>query len=82
MPAEGLEPQWSLSQAFSINASGQFDGNLLDYRVLLNWQPKSCLGLGVGYDHFSFDVNVDSSNFRGKMDWAYHGPMIFYTASF
>jgi hypothetical protein len=90
LPVLGIRGTWSLSQAFSIDASGQyfaltygdFDGNLQDYRVLLNWQPKSWLGLGVGYDHFSFNVNVDSSNFRGKMDWAYHGPMIFYSASF
>jgi hypothetical protein len=40
------------------------------------------VGLGIGYDHFSVDIDVDSSNFRGKMDWAYHGPMIFYSASF
>ena len=50
--------------------------------LLLNWQPKSWLGLGIGYDHFSFDVDVDSNNFRGKMDWSYHGPMIFYSVSF
>jgi hypothetical protein len=90
LPVLGLRGTWLLSQTFSIDASGQFfaltygdfDGNLQDYRLLLNWQPKSWLGLGIGYDYFSFNVNVDSSNFRGKMDWAYDGPMIFYSASF
>jgi hypothetical protein len=90
LPVLGLRGTWLLSQTFSIDASGQFfaltygdfDGNLQDYRMLLNWQPKSWLGLGIGYDHFSFNVNMDSSNFRGKMDWTYHGPMIFYSASF
>ena len=90
LPVVGLRGTWLLSQTFSIDASGQFfaltygdiDGNVQDYRVLLNWQPKRWVGLGIGYDHFSFDVDVDSSNFRGKMDWAYHGPMIFYSVSF
>jgi hypothetical protein len=90
LPVVGLRGTWLLSQTFSIDASGQFfaltygdiDGDLQNYRVLLNWQPSRWVGVGIGYDHFSFDVDVDSSNFRGKMDWTYHGPMIFYSASF
>jgi hypothetical protein len=90
LPVVGLRGTWLLSQTFSLDVSGQFfaltygdiDGNLQDYRVLLNWQPSRWVGLGVGYNHFVLDVDVDSSNFRGKMDWAYHGPMIFYSASF
>ena len=79
-----------LGQTFSIDLSGQFfsltygdiEGDIQDYRLLLNWQPKSWLGLGIGYDHFSVDVDVSSDNFRGKMNWAYDGPMIFYGVSF
>jgi hypothetical protein len=90
LPVIGVRGTWLLSQTFSIDASGQFfylsygdiDGNVQDYRLLLNWQPKSWLGLGIGYNHFALDVDVDSSNFRGRMDWAYHGPMIFYSVSF
>ena len=90
LPVFGLRGTWLLSQTFSIDASGQFfslsygdiDGNLQDYRVLLNWQPSRWLGLGIGYDHFSVDIDVDTSNFRGKMDWAYDGPMIFYSVAF
>ena len=90
LPVFGLRGTWLLSRTFSIDVSGQyfsltygdFDGNLQDYRVLVNWQPTSWLGLGVGYDRFSFDVDVESDNFRGKMDWSYQGPMIFYSVSF
>ena len=90
LPVIGVRGTWLLSRTFSIDASGQFfsltygdiEGNLQDYRVVVNWQPKSWGGLGVGYDHFSVNVDVDGSNFRGKMKWAYHGPMIFYCVSF
>jgi hypothetical protein len=90
LPVIGLRGTWLLSRTFSIDASGQFfsltygdiDGNLQDYRVVLNWQPKTWGGLGVGYDHFSVNVDVDGNHFRGKMKWAYHGPMIFYAVSF
>jgi len=90
LPVFGLRGTWSLSETFTIDLAGQyfaltygdFDGNLQDYRVLVNWQPSNWLGLGIGYDHFSMNVNVDGSAFRGKMDWVYQGPMIFYSASF
>ena len=90
LPVVGLRGTWLLSQTFSIDVSGQFfaltygdiDGNLQDYRVLLNWQPKTLAGSGHRLRPLLLDVDVDSSNFRGKMDWAYQGPMIFYSASF
>lgn len=90
LPVIGLRGTWLLSQTFSIDVSGQYfslnygdySGNIQDYRALVNWQPKSWLGIGVGYDRFAVDVDVDSSNFKGKMDWSYRGPMIFYSVSF
>ena len=90
LPVFGLRATWLLSKTFSIDASGQFfsmtygdiEGNLQNYRAVLTWQPKKWLGLGVGYDLFSLDVDVGSNRFRGTMDWTYKGPMIFYSASF
>lgn len=90
LPVVGLRGTWLLSQTFSIDVSGQFfslsygdfDGNIQDYRALLNWQPKSWLGLGVGYDRFDVDVDVESNDFNGKLEWSYKGPMIFYSVAF
>ncbi len=90
LPVFGLRGTWLLSQTFSIDVSGQYfslsygdyDGNIQDYRALLNWQPRSWLGIGVGYDRFAVDLDVDSNNFKGRMDWSYKGPMIFYSVSF
>lgn len=90
LPVLGLRGTWLLSPTFSIDVSGQFfsltygdiDGNIQDYRALLNWQPKSWLGLGIGYDRFAVDVDVDADNFKGTMDWTYQGPMIFYSVAF
>ncbi|WP_161827394.1 hypothetical protein [Steroidobacter agaridevorans] len=90
LPVFGLRGTWMLSQTVSIDVSGQFfslsygdyDGNIQDYRALFNWQPKSWLGIGVGYDRFAVDLDVDGNNFKGTMDWSYQGPMIFYSVSF
>jgi hypothetical protein len=90
LPVIGLRGIWDLSHNFWLDATAQFfalsidqyDGNLQDYRVLLTWQPKKWLGIGLGYNRFSIDVDVDASNFDGSLDWTYSGPMIFYSASF
>ncbi len=90
LPVIGLRGIWDLSHNIWLDATAQFfalsidqyDGNLQDYRVLVTWQPKKWLGVGLGYNHFSIDVDVDASNFDGSLDWTYSGPMLFYSASF
>ena len=74
LPVFGLRGAWLLSETVSIDVSvsssplsyGDFDGNIQDYRSLLNWQPKSWLGLGVGYDRFAVNVDVEGDNFRAR----------------
>jgi hypothetical protein len=90
LPVLGLRGFWSLSHDFWLDATAQFfalsideyDGNLQDYRVLVTWQPKSWLGVGVGYNQFSVDVDIDKDNFNGSLDWTYRGPIVYYSASF
>lgn len=90
LPVVGLRGTWVFAKTFSFDLSaqyfslsyGDYDGNIQDYRALLNWQPKRWLGIGIGYDLFSLDVDLDSHDFNGNVDWRYKGPMIFYSASF
>jgi hypothetical protein len=90
LPVLGLRGIWDLSHNFWLDATAQFfalsideyDGNLQDYRILVTWQPKKWLGIGLGYNRFSIDVDVDASDFDGSLDWTYSGPMIFYSATF
>lgn len=90
LPVIGARGLWRLPHNFWIDAQAQFfalsidqyDGSLHDYRVVLTWQPKSWAGIGLGYNGFKIDVDVDGDNFNGSLDWTYSGPMIFYTVSF
>lgn len=90
LPVLGLRGQWVLPYNLSFDVSGQwfavsidqYSGNLQDYRGTLTWQPRKWLGIGLGYDWFSAHGDADSSNFKGKLDWNYRGPMLYYSASF
>jgi hypothetical protein len=90
LPVIGLRGLWKLPSDFYVDAQAQFfalsideyDGSIQDYRLMLTWQPKTWLGLGVGYNSFKVDVDVEKQSFDGSLDWTYSGPMIFYSASF
>lgn len=90
LPVLGLRGLWALPYDLSLDVAGQwfvvsvnqYSGNLQDYRATFTWQPKTWLGLGVGYDWFSAHGDVDDKDFHGSLDWAFNGLMIYYKASF
>jgi hypothetical protein len=90
LPVIGLRGMWNLSHDFWQDATAQFfalsideyDGSQQDYRVLMTRQPKKWLGVGLGYNRFKVDMDVEKDSFNGPLDWTYSWPMIFYSASF
>ena len=90
LPVIGLHGMWSLGHDFWIDASAQFfalsikeyDGNIQDYRFNVIWQPNKWAGVGIGYNTFKVDVDVDTGNFDGSVEWKYTGPQIYYTIAF
>jgi hypothetical protein len=90
LPVLGLRGIWVLPYDLSLDMFGQwfyltvneYSGNLQDYQLKLTWQPKSWLGLGIGYDWFSAHGDVDRSDFRGSLDWSFNGLMLYYSVSF
>lgn len=90
LPVIGARGLWKLPRNFWVDAQAQFfalsidqyDGSLHDYRLMLTWQPRPWAGIGIGYNGFKVDVDVDGDKFDGSLDWTYNGPMIFYSASF
>ena len=90
LPVVGLRGLWKLPHNFYVDAQAQYfalaideyDGNVQDYRLMLTWQPKSWVGVGVGYNMFKVDLDVEKDRFNGSLAWKYDGPMVFYSASF
>jgi hypothetical protein len=90
LPVFGLRGLWRLPANFWIEAQAQYfglsideyDGNIQDYRVLLTWQPSKWVGIGLGYDLFKVNVDVNKDKFNGSLDWQYDGPMMFYSIAF
>lgn len=90
MPVFGGRVLWRIGGDFYLDAMAQwfslsfdeYDGSITNYRAALVWQPKKWAGIGLGYDSFTVDVDVDGDKFKGSMDWTYQGPQVFYNISF
>jgi hypothetical protein len=90
MPVFGARGMWRLGGDFYLDAMLQwfalsideYSGSLVNYRAAAIWQPKRWVGVGVGYDHFNVDVDINKKGFKGTMDWTYSGPQIFFNAGF
>jgi len=90
LPVLGLRAQWVFPYDLSLDIAGQYftaavdeyDGDLQNYRATLTWQPNKWVGLGIGYDWFSADLDVDASRFDGSVEWTFSGPMAYYSVSF
>ena len=90
LPVIGGRAIWRISGDFWLDAMVQFfaleyenvDGRLIDTRIGVLWQPRKWGGIGIGYNRFDIDVDVERDRYHGKLEWVYDGPQIFYSVSF
>jgi hypothetical protein len=90
LPVIGLHGLLNIGKNVYLDAHAQFfalsiddlDGDIINYRVALLWQPKKYFGLGVGYDYFEIDVDSEKNSFTGSMEWEYSGPQVFVNFAF
>jgi len=90
LPVFGARGMWHLGRNFYLDAQvqyfalaiDQYDGSLVNYRGAIIWQPRKWLGIGAGFDSFNVDVKVDGDNLRGRLDWTYQGPQVFFNFAF
>lgn len=90
LPVIGLHGLWNLGRNFYLEGQAQFfaisidglDGDIINYRASLIWQPKKYIGIGAGYDFFEVDVDATKDRFTGSMTWEYSGPQVFFNIGF
>jgi hypothetical protein len=85
IPVIGLDLIYRFSTDLSLTSRIQFftlevdkyDGTLIDFRAALEYMFLENFGLGVGYNFFGIDVEVDGSNFLGEVDYEFQGVQVF-----
>ena len=75
-----LTPKWFIRQSFDyfyINV-GDYEGELIDFNVALEWNALKHLGLGVGYNYALMDLKYSGSDdFLEKINMSYGGVLLF-----
>ena len=61
---------------------GEYSGLLLNASAGLNYRVTEHFGIGVSYNLFELDVEIDNSNWRGNVDTLYNGLYVSASAFF
>jgi len=90
LPVIGLRGQYFFTQKWSVRASGEFfmyesgdwDGDLVDLYLGVDYEFSERIAVGVGFNSVTFDLGVSKENFTGQLDWGYSGSLVFLRGRF
>jgi hypothetical protein len=90
LPVVGARGMWRMGGNFYLEGQIQyfalalegFDGSIFNYRAAAIWQPRKYVGVGLGFDSFNVDVDLEKNAWTGTMNWTYSGPQLFFNVSF
>ena len=90
LPVIGLRGEYSLSDRWSLRASGEFffieydnvDGSLVDIYAGLDYRVLENLSIGLGFNSVTIDVDASQNDFEGGLDWQYSGGLLFLKFDF
>ena len=76
-------PKWIFQARLDwLSASiGDYSGGLWNAQAGVHWQAFENVGLGVYYNNFSLNVDVDKSDWHGAIETIQQGPYLALTAS-
>ena len=77
-------PQWYLEgvgQFFKVSIDG-YNGHWIDGRAGVTWMFHRNFGVGLGYNRWWTNVNVDRDNFNGSARFGYSGLQAYLTGTF
>lgn len=90
LPVVGLRGERKLSDRWTFRASGEFffveyddiDGSLVDLYAGFDFSLREDIALGFGINSVTLDVDADTSDFSGAIDWQYSGGLVFLKFDF
>jgi len=77
-------PKWTAAihgEVFGLDM-GDFDGSLMNLTARTEYWFFNHLGAGIALNWFQLDVEVDSDDWRGELEYKYWGPQIYITVRF
>jgi hypothetical protein len=90
LPVVGIHYIWQFTPQLSLDALfeffglkfDQYSGNYQNYQVTVNYMPSKNFGVGLGWNTFVSDLNVDAPVFDGNLRWKYGGLRLYARFSY
>ncbi|MCU0969853.1 MAG: hypothetical protein MUF03_13745 [Rubrivivax sp.] len=90
LPVIGLRAGWAFAPNWYLDAQAQlfglsvdeYDGSWSDLRLGVTWMFHRHFGVGLGYNRFAVDVDVEKTNFNGNLKVSYSGLQLYLTGTF
>ena len=74
-----ISPRWALRSRFDLLSAnvGDYTGVMVNVAVGLNFQAFEHFGIGLNYNYFELDIEIDKSNWRGNIETTYDGVYVY-----
>ena len=74
-----ITPKWLaiFKGGYFALSVGDIDGSLANLGAKLEYQFTQRFGLGLGYDGFRIDVDIDDGNLHSNIEYKYHGVQLY-----
>jgi len=90
LPVFGLRAGWAVAPQWYLDAQAQFfkpkvgdyDGSLSDLRVGATWMYNPNFGIGLGYDRFFTNLDINREAYQGRLRFGYSGLRMYLTGTF
>jgi hypothetical protein len=79
-----VKPKWFFEYYLNV-FTGSYDrvgGNLFDFGISSSYFPTKHFGIGVGYYVYRIDIDVESSDYSGSIDYTNRGLNAYLTFAF
>lgn len=90
LPTIGLFANWQIAHNLTLNARadylslkvGDYKGRLINFQTSLAWRFAGNFGAGITFRYVDYRVDVEKTNYVGRLDYQFLGPAIFIEVGF
>lgn len=90
LPVVGLSGEWAATPHLYVDASAQFfayryqgiDGNWSLLWAGATWMFTSHFGVGLAYDRFQTNLDMNKGSFNGRLNFGYQGAVLYVKGGF
>jgi hypothetical protein len=90
LPTGGLYGTYRFSDQLALRGSvdllsfkyDEYDGRLINWMAAIDWRIAKNWGAGIGYRYVDYQLDAESSDFRGEINYKFRGPTLFLNAAF